>query len=180
MPSTHRQYANRLNSVLRELLALARIKNPQKRGRRLEAVLDRLFRFTGILLRPAYTVSQLGTGVILEQIDGAIEIDGRVVLVEAKCHKKRLGKAALSPHLLRIYQRPEVFGLVISASPFTRSAIAAAKAALHHKTVVLCELREIVYLLKHRRDIAAFLRAKFRAASLEMNPLVDVLNIGIL
>jgi hypothetical protein len=51
-----------------------------KRGKRLESALNRLFSFAGFLVRDAFTITgDQGQGII-EQIDGAVELDGMLGL----------------------------------------------------------------------------------------------------
>ncbi|MGZ6693707.1 MAG: hypothetical protein ACXVHQ_40770 [Solirubrobacteraceae bacterium] len=68
-----------------DLFALFADQNPHRRGKALEGVLNRLFKSEDILIREAFEVRDDGTGGgTIEQIDGAIELDGRVYLVEMK------------------------------------------------------------------------------------------------
>jgi restriction system protein len=105
-----------LDEIRRDLALLFTESNPHRRGKLLESVLNRLFAVEGILVREAFTlVGDQGEGVI-EQIDGAIELDGNVYLVEAKWWNQPLGAGATAQHLVRVYSRGDVKGLFISAS----------------------------------------------------------------
>jgi restriction system protein len=72
---------------------------------------------------------------------GAIELDGRVYLVEMKWWSEPLGRGEVASHLVRIFNRGEVGGILISNSPYHPSAVADCKDALTKKTVMLVELR---------------------------------------
>jgi hypothetical protein len=160
-----------IDSIKRDLFALFGEKNPQKRGRALEAVLNRLFKVDGILVRVAFTVrGPEGEGVV-EQIDGVVEIGGQVYLVEMKWWHEPLGKAELSQHLVTVYHRGQTRGICISQSGFTDPAVAICKEGLTNSVFVLCELEEIVRLLEGRDDHLEFWRAKIHAAMTDKNPL---------
>ncbi len=57
---------------------------PQQRGKLLEVVLNDLFRAYNIHVREDFRRRDPESGVVLEQIDGVIELDGSVYLVEMK------------------------------------------------------------------------------------------------
>jgi hypothetical protein len=159
-----------LDEIRHDLALLFTESDPHRRGKLLESVLNRLFAVEGILVREAFTlVGDQGEGVI-EQIDGAIELDGNVYLVEAKWWNQPLGAGATAQHLVRVYSRGDVKGLFISASGYTEPAITAHRQALAQKVVVLCELRELVILLEQGGELKDLLRKKERVAVLERNP----------
>ena len=108
---------------------------------------------------------------VVEQIDGAIELDGEIYLVEMKWLEKPVGTAEIAPHLVRLFSRGEARGIFISQSRFTDPAIAQSKQALAQKVSVLCELEEIVQLLEHEADVADYFREKVRVAITERRPL---------
>ena len=73
--------------------------DPHGRGLRLEKVLNRLFEANGILVRESFRrISEQGQGAI-EQVDGVIEIDGHIYLVEMKWLNKPVGVEDVSQHL---------------------------------------------------------------------------------
>jgi restriction system protein len=81
-----------------------------KRGKQLESVLNRLFSFAGFLVREAFTIrGDEGQGIV-EQIDGAVEIDGTLYLVEMKWWEKQIGRQEIAPHLVSVYGRGDVGG----------------------------------------------------------------------
>jgi len=157
--------------VRKDLFALFGEANPYTRAKRLESVLNRLFALDGIGIREAFHVIGDEAEGIVEQIDGAIELDGEIYLVEMKWLEKPVGVAEISPHLVRLFSRSEARGIFISQSRFTDPAIAQSKQALGQKVSVLCELEEIVHLLEQAADIASYFREKVRAAITERRPL---------
>ena len=162
--------------VKADLFALFGEQDPGRRGKALEGVLNRLFEAEGILIREAFERRDPETGRTIEQIDGAIELDGRVYLVEMKWWSEPLGRGDVASHLVRVHHRGDVGGILISSSPFQRSAVADCKDALTTKTVVLVELREIVDVLNGDRTARALLTAKIHAAALYKDPLVFPLD----
>lgn len=67
---------DRLNDLFNE-------DDPRKRGTSLEGVLNDLFATEGILIRESFTLRS-EEGHPVEQIDGALEVDGSAYLVEIK------------------------------------------------------------------------------------------------
>jgi restriction system protein len=83
----------RREQVKTDLFALFGEQNPHRRGKALEAVLNRLFQSEEILVREAFERrDDESGGDVIEQIDGAIEIDGQVYLVEMKWWSQTLGR----------------------------------------------------------------------------------------
>lgn len=167
-----------LSSIKDDLYSLFTIPDnqSQKRGKLLESVLNRLFEASDILVREAFElVSDEGEGIV-EQIDGVVEIDGYLYLVEMKWWEKPLGKAQVSPHLVNIFSRGHAGGILISKSGFTKPAINTCKEALTQKIIVLCELEEIVMLLERQSSLKDFLKTKINVAVMEKKPLVKPLS----
>jgi len=162
-----------LANIKDDLFALFGIPDgqSQKRGKLLESVLNRLFDFSDMLIREAFElVGDEGEG-ITEQIDGVVEIDGYLYLVEMKWWKDPLGTAEVSPHLVKVFNRGHAGGILISKSGYTQPAIRTCKEALTQKILVLCELEEIVMLLEQQMDLEDFLKRKINAAVIEKQPL---------
>lgn len=160
----------KLEQVKKDLYALFSMTDPQKRGKQLEGLLNRLFATGGILVREAFTrVAPTGEGVV-EQIDGVIEMDGEIYLVEMKWWDKPLGTGEVSQHLVRVFSRHCARGLLISYSGFTDPAIAICRESLSRMVVALCGLQEVVQLLEREDDLVEFLKKKVRAAVIDKNP----------
>ncbi|MDY6872818.1 MAG: restriction endonuclease [Chloroflexota bacterium] len=143
----------------------------QKRGKLLEEILNRLFEENSILLREAFEIVGDSKEGIVEQIDGVVEIDGYIYLVEMKWWNKPLGKGDVSPHLVSIFNRGHAGGILISKSGFTEPAITTCKEALTRKIVVLCELEEFVNLLENEGNLKDYLKTKINMAVMEKKPL---------
>lgn len=158
------------DELRRDLTALFAETEPHKRGKLFEPILGRFFEIAGCKVREAFVVRVARAGVI-EQIDGAIELDGNLYLVEVKWHEERLGTNEIAPALVRIFGRAGARGLILSASGFTEPAVIETTSALAHKVIVLCELEELVMLLEGRDDPVEWLRAKVHAAIADKKPL---------
>ncbi len=161
-----------LSSIKDDLFSLFAIPDKQshKRGKLLEGVLNRLFNSNDILIREAFVlIGQEGEGVI-EQIDGAIEIDGYIYLVEMKWWKEPLGRADVSPHLVKVFSRGQAGGILISNSGYTEPAITTCQEALSQKTIILCELEEIVKVVERQGSLLELIKMKIRAAVVEKKP----------
>jgi hypothetical protein len=164
--------AKRLESVRRDLSALIQMDNPQRRGTALEGVLNELFKASGMLVREAFTVSH--DGVVMEQIDGAISLDGHLYLVEMKWHSEKIGADSVTHHLSKVEYRGEARGIMISHSGYTEPGIDACRSALHRKVVVLLTVHELVLLLEQGLDLAQMLRHKVQIAQMDKKPFHDM------
>lgn len=97
------QRRTKLATIRRDLSALFGETNHQKRGKQLEGVLNSLFKVSDILVLEAFTLKGSSGEGIIEQIDGAVEIDGDLYLVEMKWWNEPLGVSEVSPHLVRLF-----------------------------------------------------------------------------
>jgi hypothetical protein len=168
------QFKDNVLKIKNELFSLFSETNPQKRGKKLETVLNNLFKLYGITIREDFTlIGDSGEGIV-EQIDGVVEILGDVYFVEMKWWSEPLGVPQISEHLVRVYHRAEARAIILSASDFTGPAISTCKEALQQKIVVLCTLREIVFLLEKEKDLLSFLKQKIHAAQIDKNPFASI------
>lgn len=70
-----------------------------------------------------------------------------------------------------MFTRGSSRGIFISVTKYTEASIETCKAALGKAVVVLCLVEEIVRLLEHEGDLRELLKAKVRAAIIDVNPL---------
>jgi len=96
--------------------------NPQERGKLLENVLNDLFRAYGIQVRENFVRKPLDGATVLEQIDGVIELAGKIHLVEMKWLKDPVGVADFGPHLVRVMGRADALHPSTPNSP-TRASV---------------------------------------------------------
>jgi hypothetical protein len=171
--AAEKKYKSNLATVKSQLFSLFAETNAHKRGKALEGVLNSLFSAYGILVREAFTIKGSCSEGVVEQIDGLIELDGQLYLVELKWWNSTLGTGDVSQHIVRVYSRGgQARGLFISYSEFTVPAVTTCREALAGGVVVvLSKLQELVELLDKEGDIKTWLKAKVTAAIVDKNPL---------
>lgn len=167
----------KIEAVTARLSALFGMNDkPQERGKLLEGVLNDLFRAYGIHVMEDFRRRDLDTSVVLEQLDGVIELDSVIYIVEMKWLNAPVGTNEFFPHLSRLFLRAGARGIFISSSGFTAPVVKECTTALTQKTMVLCSLHEIVMLLQRQDDLIAFLKKKSRAAIIDKNPYLQILS----
>jgi restriction system protein len=155
----------------RRLAGLISIASPQRRGLALEIVLNDVFRLDGISIRDGFTIRN-DQGQATEQIDGLIALGTQLILVEAKWHSEPLSKGDVAAHLVSLYSRGDVYGLVVSFSGFRPSAVEICRTALADLVVVLAEVRELLMLLEDPdATVSDWLWQKITKASVDRMPL---------
>jgi len=170
------QRRHALQQVKRDLFALFNEKNPQLRGKASEKVLNQLFKCFGILVREAFVSKGFDGEGVSEQIDGVVEIDGQLYLVEMKWWHEPIGVPEVSQHLVRVFSRGQARCIFISASDYTEPAITTCRESLRQIVVVLCRLQELVQLLEKESDLKSFLKEKINASIIHKNPLFEPLS----
>lgn len=166
----------RLDAIKNDLFALFSAEDPRGRGLELEVVVNDLFHAYGILIRESFRrTGEPGQGII-EQIDGVIELDGEIYLVEMKWLKKKAGLDDVSQHLVRVFTRGSSRGIFISATEFTEPALQTCKDALAKAVIFLCTVDEIVMLLEREGDFKGMLRKKLQAAVVDKKPYIKVIE----
>ncbi len=161
------------DQIKKDLYSLFGESNAQKRGKQLEKVLNSYFKIFNILIKEDFRRTGDNGEGILEQIDGIIEIDYQIYLVEMKWTKSPIASNDIFAHLGRIYHRTSAHGIYISASGYTPSGIEAAKDALKgNALLVLFDLEEFVHIMQNEIDFNKYLRDKIKKAIIEKNPFV--------
>lgn len=169
-----RQKKEQLQRIEDAKRAVYALFNPEMKGRvrgkKLESALNDLFDAFGIGVRKAFHLAGEHNEGIVEQVDGVVEVDAHVYLVEVTWYSAPVGKAKISQHLVRLMGRAEARGIFFSASEYTKAAVAAARECLQHKVVVLATLDEVVRVLESQDDLGGFLRKKVDGAMIDRNP----------
>ena len=140
------------------------------RGKKLESALNALFAAYGVLVREAFHLVGHNSEGIVEQVDGVIELAAHLYFVEVTWYSSPVGRGKVSEHLVRLMNRAEARGIFVSASEYTKPAIAVARDFLNHKVVVLATLDEIVRMLEGSDELGVLLERKVTAALIERNP----------
>jgi hypothetical protein len=126
------------DKIKSELFSLFGDLDAQKRGKMLERVLNDLFACYDILIREAFTIKGKCAEGVIEQIDGLIELDGQLYLVEMKWWNTPIGVSEIAPHLVRVFNRGgQARALFVSYTKFTDAAIAQCRDALSQGAVVV-------------------------------------------
>ena len=150
-----------LKRIKKDLYPLFTMENKQKRGKLLENVLNSYFSHFEILIKEDFKIVSEGGDGIFEQIDGIIEQDNQIFLVEMKWLKDAVSVNDIYTHLGRIYHRTNAHGIYISASGYSPSAINAATEALQKNALlVLFDLEEFVKCIEDEKDFKSYLRDK--------------------
>jgi Restriction endonuclease len=163
-----------VNSRLTSLFGMD--DRPHERGKLLEAVLNDLFKAYGIHVQEDFRRKDADSSAVLEQIDGVIELDGAIYLVEMKWLNSPVGVGEFLPHLSRLFLRANAHGIFISSSGYTEPVVKECATALAQKTMILCSLQEFVMLLQRQGDLIAFLKRKSQAAIVDKNPYLQILS----
>jgi hypothetical protein len=148
---------------------------PQERGKLLETVLNELFRAYGILVHEDFRRKDNDSSVVVEQIDGVIELNGQIHLVEMKWLRAPVGIADFSQHMSRLFLRSNASGIFIAANGYAASVVSECRSSLSQKTLFLCSLQEFVMLLQRQGDLVELLKKKSQAAIVEKNPFLEIL-----
>lgn len=161
----------RVENIKKDLFSLFHETNPQKRGKSLESVLNGYFKVYEILVKEDFKrLGEPGEGII-EQLDGIVEVDNQIFLVEMKWKKDSIGSDDIFSHLGRIYHRANAHGIFISASGYSPSGVTAAKEALiKNALLVMFDLEEFVKVIDGEIDFKNYLREKIKTAIIEKEP----------
>lgn len=166
-----RKRQQEFQEIKQSFFALFGESNPYKRGKALEAVLNRYFKYSGISVSEAINLKGDPGNGIVEQIDSVVQIRGQLFLVEAKWEQETLGREKVAPHLVRVFSRGLAGGIFISYSDYSPAAILDCKEALREKVIVLCKLDEFVQALEREANLTEILHGKIDAAVIQKNPL---------
>jgi restriction system protein len=157
--------------IKKEFYSLFTESNANLRGKKLEQALNSLLALYGILVRESFTRNGDNNEGIVEQIDGVVEIDNQIYLVEMKWTKDKIGSNDIYAHLGRIYHRSSAQGIYISASGYSESGIIAAREALLKNAIlILSDLEEFVNVLEKEKDLLQYFKAKIRKAVIDKDP----------
>lgn len=164
----------KLEAVRRDIGHFLTSTNPQKTGVLAETAFNRLFDAYGILVKESFHRRSDENGKSLEQIDGVIELDGTIYLVEVKWTKEPIGVPEVSQHLVRLHLRDGCRGICVSLSGYTDPGIQICKDSLSSRVLVLCLVQELTMLLEAEQDLREFLRKKIQAAIIEKQPFLQL------
>lgn len=139
-------------------------------------MLNDLFRAFGILVKEDFKRRSPDSSDVIEQVDGVIQLDGHLYLVEMKWISGPVGVNHISRHFSRLFLRSDTRGLFIVAEGYAATTIEECRNALSKIVLALCSLQEFVALLEREGSLEDMLRAKVRAAELDKRPFHEVLS----
>lgn len=142
--------------IKKNINSLFSIDNPQQRGKSLEKALNNLFAFFQIGIKEAFSIIDEDNGKNYEQIDGVVEINNYLTLIEMKWENKEIGVDKISRFMSRIFLRANVDGIIISYSSFTESGVKTANEALSQKVIALIDLQDIITILTQDKDLKSY------------------------
>lgn len=159
--------------------SLFSVSNPQERGKALEKILNTIFSYFKIAIKEDFTIYDDETGKNYEQIDGVVEIDHYLTLLEMKWEKEPIGADKVGRFMSRLLVRKNVEGIIISYSSFTETAIPTAKEALAISVLALVDLKVISDVLSQEKDLGDFFSELMKNVKLYKtpNPTVDITSL---
>ena len=109
-----------------------------------------------------------------EKIDGVVELDTNLYLVEMRWEDLPVSPADIQAHMEMLRTDEEgcaTRGVFISFSGYTELAILAAKeACATGNLVILCTVADMTHVLEGEGHLDAFLRTRIHIASFDKNP----------
>lgn len=155
------------------------IQNPQERGKKLEKVLNDIFSYFKIGIKEEFLVYDDEIGKNYEQIDGVVEINHYLTLVEMKWEKNPIGVDKVARFMSRLLVRKNVDGIIISYSSFTETSIPTAKEALAISVLALVDLKDIFEVLNKEKNLQEYFSNLIKNVKLHKNPkpIIDINNL---
>lgn len=174
-----RRSKERFEDLQQRFSQLFSIQNPQERGKKLEKVLNDIFSYFKIGVKEDFIIYDDETGKNYEQIDGVVEINHYLTLVEMKWEKVPIGADKIARFMSRLLVRKNVDGIVISYSSFAETAVPTAKEALAISVIALVDLKDIFDVLNQKKDLAEFFSELIKNVKLYKNPkpVVNIRNL---
>ena len=154
------------------------IKDTWGQGKFFEYAIIRAFETEGAQVRYPYIVHSHHIGIdgnkVLEQIDGAIYVNGLSVIVESKDYKKKsIDIEPLAKLQVRLRRRPSpVIGCLFSASDMTWTAQALIETLMPH-TILFWSKRDIEYCFENHCFVEG-LQLKYKSVIEDGNHMLDL------
>ncbi len=160
------------------------IKDTWGQGKFFEYAIIRAFETEGAQVRYPYIVHSHHIGIegnrVLEQIDGAIHVDGLSVIVESKDYKKKnIDIEPLAKLQVRLRRRPsQVIGCLFCDSNMSWPAQALIETLMPH-TILFWSKRDIEYCFEHHCFVEG-LHLKYRGVIEYGNHILDLSTYKIM
>jgi hypothetical protein len=148
--------------------------NPLARGKLLEDVFNQIFALGEISIGCPFERRRDENGTPTEQVDGVIELDSSLYLVEVRWEELPIGLTDIQKHLELLSSGDEASptkGIIISFASFTEQAIDAAKQAYRDgHLLVLCTIGDFAQTVEGEGHFDALLRTRIHIATVGKNP----------
>lgn len=138
--------------------------DPHERGRAFEKVMNRLFLHANLSARPPFTLRG-ESGKPLEQIDGSIELEHFIYVIEIKWWAQPVEQKEMGAFGMKVFLRDgtQVRGLFISASNYTEGAVqTATEAFAKGRPIILMTLKEFFDVLQADGEVRQLLLDRVR------------------
>ncbi len=149
-------------------------EKPRERGDLLVDVLNRLFTLGDVSVGCSFEKRCDESGKATEIIDGVIELDENLYLVEVNWQELPIGLEEVQEHVKLLSSGEEgsaTRGVIISFTGFTEFAVNATKEALvAGHLVVLCTVADFANVVEGEGHVDALLRTRVHIAAAEKNP----------
>jgi len=143
---------------------------PQKKGFEFEKLFNKICEDQGILLSNSYKTADSE-----QQIDGAVEINSQIFLVESKWEKKEtLAASKLFSFLGKINSKIEgTIGIFISYNELSENFISAVRNGLRQTCIVIHGEENIMDIIKEKVNLKDFIWYTFQQASTQNRSFVN-------
>jgi len=149
------KYYHQIYELKTEFYDLSKLDNRQEAGYRLEKLLSRLFEFSELNPRSPFKV--LG-----EQIDGSVDIDNNIYLIEIKWTKKPINESDLLVFRGKVEGKSSFTrGMFLSINGFTEEAITAITTG-KQPNFFLFDGYDLTTVLEEKCSLGELLRYKIR------------------
>jgi len=145
----------------------------QESSEQLNDCINRLFKAYDINISKPYEFVNQEEESNSGDLTGIVKLDDHPYFLDIIWRDDPLGKTEISSHLVTLFQNELAGGIYISKSGYTHPAIKICEEALSQKIIILCELKEILFLLENKGSFFELLKSKIKMAVLEKQPLFN-------
>ncbi len=154
--------------ISKKLDAIYKIDDAQKRGYAFEDFLNYYFTLEGLKPREPFKING-------QQVDGSIELNKSIYLIEAKWKKTKTSKPDVVQFQKKVEERSGITrGIFISLSGYSDEAIN--PSGLGKTKIILVEVEEIKDILNKRVSLKTLLEYKVRLLAEEGKPFYKYVN----
>lgn len=160
-----------IENVISKIVAMPR-GQWQECSKQLKDCTNRLFKAYDINISKPFEFVNQEEESNRGDLTGIVELNDHPYFLGIIWRDDPLGKAEISPYLVTLFQSEFAGAIYISKSGYTHPAIEICGEALSQKIIILCELKEILFLLENKGSFFELLKFKIKMAVLEKRPLL--------